>query len=73
MLDFVTEVFKDRLVIILLISAGISMILSVIEGDNSVAAYAEPAIILLILLLNGLVQVVQDLKTENAIQVILCS
>lgn len=69
LIDFIKEIFKDRLVIILLVSAAISATLSVIEGDNSVAAYAEPAVILLILLLNGIVQVVQDLKTENAIQV----
>ncbi|MCK4552217.1 MAG: cation-translocating P-type ATPase [Tenericutes bacterium] len=55
--------FKDFLVIILLIAAGISIILGIIEGEGLV----DGLIILAIVILNSVLGVVQEQRASNAL------
>jgi len=52
------EQFEDKLVIILLISASISFFFALIgDGEEGMAAFVEPFVIILIIVLNGIVAI----------------
>ncbi len=57
------EQFKDVMIIILLIAAGISFVVAWYEGEG----FFEPILILLIVLLNAIIGVVQEGKAERAL------
>lgn len=57
------EQFKDVMIIILLIAAGISFLVSWYEGEG----FFEPLLILLIVVLNAIIGVVQEGKAEKAL------
>lgn len=56
--------FNDVLIIILLIAAAISFGVAIMENHG----YAEPVLILLIVLLNALMGVIQESKAEKALE-----
>lgn len=57
------EQFKDVMIIILLIAAGISFVVAWHEGEG----FFEPILILLIVVLNAVIGVVQEGKAERAL------
>ena len=57
--------FKDAMILILLLAAGVSFFAALGEGDTS--EFFEPALILLIVVLNALVGVLQENKAEKAL------
>ncbi len=59
------EQFKDAMIIILLIAAVISFVVACIEGNPK--EFFEPALILLIVVLNAIMGVVQESKAEKAL------
>lgn len=59
------EQFKDVMIIILLIAAVISFVVACIEGNPK--EFFEPALILLIVVLNAVMGVVQESKAEKAL------
>lgn len=64
----VKEQFEDLLARILLLAATISFIIAITgDGEEGIAAYVEPFVILLILVLNALVAIYQDKDAENAL------
>ena len=66
----ILEQFKDQLVLILLASAGVSLVLAFLEeGDDKATAYVEPVVILAILVANAWVGVAQETSAEKAIEV----
>jgi len=67
LLQQILEQFKDTLVIVLLAAAGVSFVLAVIEGEKE--GFVEPAVILLILIINAAVGVIQENNAERAIEV----
>ncbi|GAA6003183.1 hypothetical protein JCM10207_001790 [Rhodosporidiobolus poonsookiae] len=68
----ILDQFQDQLVLILLASAGISLVLAYLEeGDDKATAYVEPVVILAILIANAWVGVVQETNAEKAIEALM--
>lgn len=63
----VAEQFEDLLVIILLIAAGVSFAITVIDNEEGILGYVEPFVILLILIANASVGVWQEHNAEAAL------
>ncbi len=57
--------FKDYMIIILLIAAVISLLTTILEGENN---WIEPIVIVAIVVLNALLGVIQESKAENALE-----
>jgi len=57
--------FKDVMILILLLAAAVSFVAALREGDPS--GFFEPALILLIVVLNAVVGVLQESKAEKAL------
>ncbi|MBR4882192.1 MAG: HAD-IC family P-type ATPase, partial [Clostridia bacterium] len=65
MLQRFFEQFRDVMIIILLIAAGISFGIAVYEGNPK--EFFEPALILLIVVINAIMGVVQESRAERAL------
>lgn len=57
--------FKDFMIVVLLCAAGVSFVTSLINGD---ADYADPIIILCIVVFNALIGVIQENRAEKSIE-----
>ena len=64
----IKEQFEDLLARILLLAATISFVIAITgDGEEGLAAYVEPFVILLILVLNALVAIYQDADADSAL------
>lgn len=64
----IKEQFEDLLARILLLAATISFVIAITgDGEEGIAAYVEPFVILLILILNALVAIYQDQDADSAL------
>ena len=67
--DKIKEQMEDLLARILLLAATISFIIALLgDGDEGLAAYVEPFVILLILVLNASVAIYQDNDADSALE-----
>lgn len=67
--DKIKEQFEDLLARILLLAATISFVIALAgDGDEGIAAYVEPFVILLILVLNAMVAIYQDNDADSALE-----
>ena len=57
--------FEDFMILVLLCAAGVSFLLSLLEGH---ADYADPIIILVVVTLNALLGVIQEAKAEHSLE-----
>ena len=65
----IKEQFEDLLARILLLAATISFVIAITgDGEEGIAAYVEPFVILLILVLNALVAIYQDNDADSALE-----
>lgn len=58
------EQFKDVMIVVLIAAAAISLVIAFYEGEG----YFEPALILLIVVLNATIGVIQESKAEKALE-----
>lgn len=65
--QLVLDQFKDQLTIILLVSAFVSFILALFDGEGSWTPFVDPIVILTILILNAIVGVQQEKGAEESI------
>ena len=67
--ELILEQFQDKLVLILLGSAIVSLVLALVESNGSIAdALVEPMVIFLILTANATVGVLQERNADQSIQ-----
>jgi magnesium-transporting ATPase (P-type) len=65
----IKEQFEDLLARILLLAATISFTIALLgDGEEGLAAYVEPFVILLILVLNAMVAIYQDNDADSALE-----
>jgi magnesium-transporting ATPase (P-type) len=67
--DKIVESFEDPLARILIVAAFISFIIAITgDGEEGIAAYVEPFVIILILVLNAIIAIYQDGDAESALE-----
>ena len=67
--DKIVESFEDPLARILIVAAFISFVIAITgDGEEGIAAYVEPFVIILILVLNAIIAIYQDGDAESALE-----